>query len=121
MQDQGVGDDGVPNNGVGFEELGTPSPDELAEANLFGSELFTENTSFPLGNIFNTNLGAGDLQLTFRTSEGSLVGGFVEYDVPPPDIYGDLTFDGVINLLDWVAFKAQFRHRYFGPEHVGAV
>lgn len=108
LESQGVGDDGLPNNGVGFEVLGTPSTASLAEANLFGSQIFTQNSSFSLGAIFDTNAGAGDLQLRFRTTDGALVSGFVEYNVSPPDLFGDLTADGRINLLDWIELKANY-------------
>ncbi|NQU25290.1 MAG: PEP-CTERM sorting domain-containing protein, partial [Candidatus Nealsonbacteria bacterium] len=91
-----------PNDGIGWEEMGTPATDALAEANLSGSSTFNPGTSVSLGTAYDTGIDAQDLVFTYRLVDGSVVEGLVEY------VSTGMTWDG--GEFDWADAKWNSGH-----------
>ncbi|MBX3433227.1 MAG: PEP-CTERM sorting domain-containing protein [Pirellulales bacterium] len=107
-RDDGEGGDPV---GVGWDELGTPTANLLAEGNLTGSLLLADGASFSLGNAYNTatTLAQRDTNFFFATTDGILRRGVVNYNttssiagVPEPGA-------AVLALLGMAAFALRRR------------
>ena len=77
------GEGGDP-NGVGWDELGTPTANLLAEGNLTGSRLVANGQGFQLQTAFNvaTTLGNRDTNFFFATTDGEIHRGVVNYNTP---------------------------------------
>jgi hypothetical protein len=67
---------------VGWDVLGSPTANILAEGNLTGSLLVGAGQSFSLGNAFNTatTLGQRDVNFFFATADGVIRRGVVNYN-----------------------------------------
>jgi hypothetical protein len=100
-------------DGVGWDELGTPTANILSEGNLTASRLVANGESFSLGNAFNTatSLGSRDTNFFFATTDGFVRRGVVNYNtsstataVPEP---GGL----VLAILGFVSGVAVRRRR----------
>ncbi|MCA9241948.1 MAG: PEP-CTERM sorting domain-containing protein, partial [Planctomycetales bacterium] len=82
LEGQGVGDPGMsPNDGIGFEVLGSPSVSAIAEGHLTTFTTFDNATDLSIGNVFNTATleGDRDLALTLTTASGEELTAVVEY------------------------------------------
>jgi len=109
LESQGIGDPAMtPNDGIGFEVLGTPDAMEIAEGDQTGFTVFDDNTSYSLGNIFNTSTPAAnrDLEILFSTTGSPFVGS-VNYVTGGP-LTGDYDASGLVGqgdldlvLLNW--------------------
>jgi hypothetical protein len=106
LEDQGINDDGTPDNGIGWETLGTAS-DVLSEIIIEGADgddflRFDAGDSVSLGGAF----GGGTEDLVFQyhfpeSAAGQLVTGLIEYVGESPDVLlGDVNLDTVVNGLD---------------------
>jgi hypothetical protein len=75
------GEGGDP-DGVGWDELGTPTANIVSEGNLTGSRLLANTQSFSLGAAFNTAtpLGDRDTNFFFTTTDGVSHRGVVNYN-----------------------------------------
>ena len=98
LEGQGIGDPSMtPDDGIGFEVVGTPSAAEIAEGHLTTSTTFDGSTSLSIGNVFNTSTPEEnrDLAITFTTPNG-ILSGVVEYEdgFPIGDFSGDGQVDG---------------------------
>ncbi len=74
-----------PGNGTGngWEELGGTSDENLTEAYLLGSSTFTDGMVIWFGLAYDTEIGAQDLEFTYRAG-GQVTNGTVSYVVPEP-------------------------------------
>ena len=61
LQEQGIDGNGIPNDGLGWESLGTADSGELAEANLFGSTALGITERLALGVAYDIAVDARDL------------------------------------------------------------
>ncbi|WP_425398749.1 PEP-CTERM sorting domain-containing protein [Aeoliella sp.] len=107
LESQGIGDPSMtPDDGIGFEVLGTPNATEIAEGHLTTFTTFDNTTSLSLGNIFNTATAPGDRDLTLRltTSSGEEFDALVEY-VSTAGVPGDYNGDGTVNLADYTVWR----------------
>ena len=107
LESQGVGDVSMtPDDGIGFEVLGTPSGSEIAEGHLTTFTTFDNTTDLSLGNIFNTATAVGDrdLALTLTTASGEELSAIVEY-VTTTAVEGDYNGDGTVNLADYTVWR----------------
>jgi PEP-CTERM motif len=94
LQDKAGYGNGDNTDGVGWEVLGTPGSNLIAEAALTGSNaLMNSSGAVSLGPIFSGP--AHDLSFQATDSYGTLFHGSVEYSRP-----GDVNFDGVVNIFD---------------------
>jgi hypothetical protein len=75
------GEGGDP-DGVGWDELGSPTANAISEGNLTGSRLVNNLEAFSLGNAFNaaTTLGNRDVNFFFATIDGVMRRGVVNYN-----------------------------------------
>ncbi|MCA9261761.1 MAG: PEP-CTERM sorting domain-containing protein, partial [Planctomycetales bacterium] len=103
LQDADYEGNGAPGNGNGWEELGNADGNILGEFFLTGSSNFAPGASANLGSIYG---GAQDLQLTYRTSDGSLHTGLVLYDLSSP-FSADLDVDGDVDGKDFLLGQQQ--------------
>ncbi len=87
--------------GNGWEEGGQSSAEGLGEAYLLGSSVVSAGATISLGNIYDTAVGGGDVQFTYRDADsGDLVGGLVTYLSPPTGLVCDADGDGDCQLDD---------------------
>ncbi len=92
-------------NGNGWEVLGIPSSESLAEAFLNGSSILGPGQSISLGNAFNTSgPGEGALSFQVRTSAGEIVNSIVEY-VTGVSLAGDYNGDGRVDAADYTVWR----------------
>lgn len=93
--------------GNGWEKLGTPDSDLLAEAYLQGESSFANALSIPLGLPFNTSVNAQDLRFTYRLPSGEVLDGKVTY-VSGGFLPADFNNSGAVNAADLTAWKIGF-------------
>jgi hypothetical protein len=77
------GEGGIPGDavGVGWDRSGGASANALTEVNLTGSRLMANNTSFSLGNSFNTSgITTQDLNFFFSTTAGEIRRGVLNFN-----------------------------------------
>jgi hypothetical protein len=87
--------------GTGWEELGVPTSNFLAESFLLGSTSIGIGASVGLGNGYNTSQDTQNLIFTYRNEFGEIVEGLVTYEEDiPGDFNGDLVVDGA-DFLKW--------------------
>jgi hypothetical protein len=106
LEEQGINDDGVPNNGIGWETLGT-TEQTLSEIILMGNDGSDFSTLGPGGTISLGNaFGGGDQDLVFAhhvpgSGATFFTEGTIEYVGDVPDVLlGDVNLDGEVNGLD---------------------
>lgn len=109
FQDQDLEGSGSPNNtGDGWEELGTPDGETIAEAYLQGSLTLGNGDSETLGNVFDNSVFGpntdGDLQFNIGLTDDSLLPGKVVY-VTSPGIAGDYNGNGVVDAADYTVWR----------------
>ena len=86
-------------NGNGWEKVGVPDADSLAEAYLHGTSPVVSGTTVPLGSAYDTSVDAQDVEFLYRLADGQTRDGLVEY-VTGGFPLGDVNQDGVVNGLD---------------------
>jgi len=96
LQDMGLDDNGVPNDGIGWEELGTPDASLLAEAFLFGSTVVADADRFNLGFAFTPGL-VQDLTFNYQAPDGTPFNGNVVFDAT---VLGDMDGNGTFDAFD---------------------
>ncbi|MCO6046946.1 LamG domain-containing protein [Aeoliella sp. ICT_H6.2] len=102
LQDKDYEGSGAPGDGMGFEELGTPSNHSLNEAILTSSYIFVDTESVSLGSVFD--LGTQDLAFRVRTPAGTFIPGLIE-EVTTVAVSGDYNSDGVVNIADYTVWR----------------
>jgi len=107
LADQDFEGHGPPNgSGNGWEEAGGSGSHALAEAYLLGDSTFARNQLVSLGKGYDPEVNAKDLVFTYRTNNGQIVDGLVEYVTSV--IAGDANWDGVVDAADYIALKRNF-------------
>jgi hypothetical protein len=89
--------------GNGWEKLGTPDSDLLAEAFLQGSSSFSNGLSINLGAAYNTAMNVQDLTFTYRLPTGDVLDGTVSYI--SGGVNGDYNANGVVDAADYVLWR----------------
>lgn len=102
LQDKDYEESGAPGDGMGFEELGTPSNHSLNEAILTSSYTFVDTESVSLGSVFD--LGTQDLAFRVRTPGGTFIPGIIE-EVTSVAVPGDYNEDGTVNIADYTVWR----------------
>jgi len=100
------GQNGLPQGtdaGDGWQELGTPGANFLGEAYLQGDSTLADAESIALGSLFSTG-GDQDLELFYRTSDGSIVEGIVTYAVSV-GVDGDYNNNGIVDAADYAVWR----------------
>lgn len=100
------GQSGLPQGdgtGNGWEVLGTPSSSYVGEGFLQGATTLAANASIPLGNLFDTSMDQ-DLEFYYRTADGTLTEGVIDYEVLPA-VAGDYNGDGTVNISDYTVWR----------------
>lgn len=86
-----------------------PKADAISELNLQKSTLFSSNSSFDLGTVFDITNGQRDLRLIYTTVDGELLEGTVEYTaLGPMGLLGDFDGSGTVDLEDFNVLKSNF-------------
>ncbi|MCA9186630.1 MAG: LamG domain-containing protein, partial [Planctomycetales bacterium] len=108
LQDQDFEGSGANNNtGNGWEELGTPSANDLAEAFLQGSSTIAQNAEVGLGLAYNPQSDPRDIVFRYQLASGAMVDGNVEY-VEGGVLLGDYNQNGSVDAADYTIWKDNF-------------
>ena len=103
-------------SGNGWEKVGVPDADSLAEALLHGASQVVRGTTVPLGSVYDTSVDAQDVEFLYRLADGQTRDGLVEY-VTGGFPLGDVNQDGLVNGLDVDPFVDRLLN---GPEQTEA-
>jgi hypothetical protein len=102
LEDQDYEGNGAPGTGNGWEVLGVPSSNFLAEGFLLGSTTIGIGGSVGLGNGYNTSQDTQNLIFTYRNEFGEIVEGLVTY---ADDLPGDFDDDGDVDGADFLFWQ----------------
>ncbi|WP_425395395.1 DUF1559 domain-containing protein [Aeoliella sp.] len=100
---------GVPDDGIGWEQFETSSDSYLSEAFLTGmSSLGDQDAPISLGQSFDTSIFGvgvdGDLAFSYTDADGVLHQGEVHY-VTSAGLLGDFNGDEIVNIADYTVWR----------------
>jgi hypothetical protein len=90
--------------GQSWTEGGGSTASILTEAYLLGNSLVSATEVIPLGLAYNTTVGATDLAFKYRTTDGVLHTGAINY-IPPVSGSADYNGDGHVDAADYVVWR----------------
>jgi hypothetical protein len=90
--------------GQSWTEGGGSTASILTEAYLLGNSLVSATEVIPLGLAYNTTVGATDLAFKYRTTDGVLHTGAINY-IPPVNTSADYNGDGNVDAADYVLWR----------------
>jgi len=93
--------------GNGWEKLGTPDSDLLAEGFLQGSSNFTNSLSIDLGTAYNTAVNDPNIEFRYRLASGDVLDGTVSY-VTGGFLAADFNNSTAVNGADLALWKAGY-------------
>jgi len=107
LADQDYEGSGPPDgSGSGWEEAGGVGAHALAEGFLLGNTTIGVDQSVSLGMGYDVGVGAEDLAFKYRTGNGAILEGLVEY--VSSGIPGDTDLDGDVDFFDYLTAKGNF-------------
>jgi hypothetical protein len=110
--------------GQSWDQLGSPSVNEVAEGFLLGATNLAPGATRSLGKLFDPSVfgtrQAGDLEFEFGLQGGGLLSASVNYIIPPP-LPGDYNDNGVVDAADYVVWRDHLDTNFQLPNEVSGI